>query len=195
MSGSVVCAIVTIAGLLLTPAPYAHGRSHALAAAEERSLWGWPHDGAAGSGPFSPPQGAGGAPGPNPPPGDAEEVPAPSEPDGSGSGVPTGPPSPPPPDSPDPSAGPAWHGSWSFAPNALAFWRAGYLGWMFTPVGFVWADFQAEGGIMGFCGRLLVGNRWHEVATLIMMIAGAVALYRAGTACQALTEAFALLRC
>ena len=66
---------------------------------------------------------------------------------------------------------------------------------MFTPMGFVWADFQAEGGIMGLCGRLLVGNRWQEVATLIMMIAGAVALYLAGTGCQALTEALALLCC
>ena len=39
------------------------------------------------------------------------------------------------------------------------------------------------------------GNRWQEAATLIMLIAGAVALYLAGTGCQAFMEAFALLCC
>ena len=138
MSGAAVRAVLTLAGLLFTTAPNAHGRLPVFAAAEERSIWGWQYSATAGSGPTSPPPGAGGAPGPDPSPEGAGEASGPGESEDSSSGAFEGPPSPPPPDPPSPSAERTWHEGWGFAPNALGFWRAGYLGWMFTPLGFFW---------------------------------------------------------
>ena len=94
MSGTVVRAVLTLAGLLFTPAPYAHGRLPVFAAAEERYIWGWKYSATSGSGPTSPPPGAGGAPGLDPPPGGAGEATGPGESDDSSSGAFEGPPPP-----------------------------------------------------------------------------------------------------
>ena len=192
--GGLARAVLALAGALASVHLTPDVAPPASAAAEGADLWGW---GASPPGPtpHAPPAPPAAASEGDPTPELAEDTATGNESSGDSPEA-----APPPEPSPEPSKPnvtdeTSWRDGWSLFPHTIGRWEINYWGWIFTPVGLAWAELGAQGGILGFCGHLLVGRHWRAVVALILGIVCAGALYLAGTGCQAFVGALAMICC